>query len=130
MFKVNHKDTIMTQWRRSGVFIVYFQHNSHLGLVFLWLTLYMYLPTVCYLVGSWSRNFFSWDFYWFPNDLKPRRTSDLVIYYVWHYFRTIFFIFELRKFGTFENLEIDFSINLSKCLWTAIYDFETILISG
>ena len=33
MFKVNH-------WRRSGVFIVNFEHISHLVLVFLLLTLY------------------------------------------------------------------------------------------
>ena len=38
MFKVNNKDTKTTQWRRSGVFIVNFEHISHLVLVFLLLT--------------------------------------------------------------------------------------------
>ena len=37
MFKVNNKDTS----RRSGVFIVNFEHVSHLFLVFLLLTLNM-----------------------------------------------------------------------------------------
>ena len=57
MFKVNNKDTRTTlcskltiktperrQWRRSGVFIVNFEHISHLVLVFLLLTLNMQLP--------------------------------------------------------------------------------------
>ena len=38
MFKVNNKDTKMTPWRRSGVFIVNYEHISHLVLVFLLLT--------------------------------------------------------------------------------------------
>ena len=38
MFKVNNKDT-KTHWRRSGAFIVYFKHTSHLVLAFLLLTL-------------------------------------------------------------------------------------------
>ena len=37
MFKVNNKDT--GQWRRSGVFIVNFEHISYLFKVFLLLTL-------------------------------------------------------------------------------------------
>ena len=37
MFKVNNKDT----WRRSGVFIVNFEHISHLALVFLLFTFNM-----------------------------------------------------------------------------------------
>ena len=41
-YKIHSKLTIKTperrQWRRSGVFIVNFEHNSHLGLVFLLLT--------------------------------------------------------------------------------------------
>ena len=51
MFKVNNKDTRTTQglhktfrgttWRRSGVFIVNFEHISHLVLLFLLLTLNM-----------------------------------------------------------------------------------------
>ena len=41
MFKVNNK-----AWRRSGVFIVNFEHISHLVLVFLLLTLNMKLPAV------------------------------------------------------------------------------------
>ena len=39
MFKVNNK-----AWRRSDVFIVNFEHTSHLVLVFLLLTLNMQLP--------------------------------------------------------------------------------------
>ena len=39
MFKINNKDR-----RRSGVFIVNFEHISHLILVFLLLTLNMQLP--------------------------------------------------------------------------------------
>ena len=30
MFKVNNKDTKMTPWRRFGVFVVNFEHISHL----------------------------------------------------------------------------------------------------
>ena len=44
MSKVNNKDTRTTPWRRSGAFIVNFGHVSHLALVFLLLTLNMYLP--------------------------------------------------------------------------------------
>ena len=39
MAKVNNKDTEQRHWRRSGVFIIYFEHISHLALVFLLLTL-------------------------------------------------------------------------------------------
>ena len=39
MFKINNKDR-----RRSGIFIVNFEHISHLILVFLLLTLNMQLP--------------------------------------------------------------------------------------
>ena len=38
MFKVNIKDT-KTKWRRSGVFIIEFEHISHLIPVFLLLNL-------------------------------------------------------------------------------------------
>ena len=38
MFKVNNKER---QWRRSGIFIVNFEHISHLVLMFLLLTLNM-----------------------------------------------------------------------------------------
>ena len=49
MFKVNYKDTRTTllatperrHWRRSGVFIVIFEHLLHLVLVFPLLTLNM-----------------------------------------------------------------------------------------
>ena len=35
MFKINNKNTMeQRQWRRSGVFIVSFEHISHLFLVF------------------------------------------------------------------------------------------------
>ena len=48
MFKVDIKDTLKIlktlnkcQWRRSGVFIIKFEHISHLVQVFLFLTLNM-----------------------------------------------------------------------------------------
>ena len=41
LFKVNDKNTRTTPWRRSGIFIVNFEHISHLVLVFLLLTLNM-----------------------------------------------------------------------------------------
>ena len=41
MFKVNNK---VVQWRRSGIFIVNFEHISHLALVFLLLTLSKQMP--------------------------------------------------------------------------------------
>ena len=44
MLKVNDKGTRTTPWRRSGVFIVNFEHFSHLVLVFPLLTLNMKLP--------------------------------------------------------------------------------------
>ena len=59
MFKVNNRNTRARceicskliikiperrQWRRSGIFIVNFEHISHLVLVFLLLTLNMKLP--------------------------------------------------------------------------------------
>ena len=59
MFKVNYKDVrtpLVSFWcfycyrRRSGVFIINFEHISHLALMFLLLNLNMRLPTgmVCY----------------------------------------------------------------------------------
>ena len=42
MFKVDNKD--QNDWCRSTVFIVNFEHISHLVLVFLLLTLNMYMP--------------------------------------------------------------------------------------
>ena len=42
MFKVNKKDN----WRRSGIFIVNFEHITHFVLVVLLLTLDMQLPAV------------------------------------------------------------------------------------
>ena len=44
MSKVTAKTTERRQWGRSGVFIVNFEHISHLVLMFLLLTLNMYLP--------------------------------------------------------------------------------------
>ena len=44
MFKVNSKD-VRCLYCYSDVFIVNFEHISHLALVFLLLTLNMYLPT-------------------------------------------------------------------------------------
>ena len=44
MFQVYKKDTRRRHWRRSSVFIVSFEHISHLVLVFLLLTLKMHLP--------------------------------------------------------------------------------------
>ena len=51
--KIHWKLTIKTpewrQWRRSGAFIVNFEHISHFVIVFLLLTLNMKLPTGIYL---------------------------------------------------------------------------------
>ena len=46
MFKGNNKDTRTTpeRWRRSGVFIVNYEHIFYLLLLFLLLTLNMLLP--------------------------------------------------------------------------------------
>ena len=44
MFKVNKKTPERRHWRRCGVFIVNFEHISHLVLVFLLLILNMSLP--------------------------------------------------------------------------------------
>ena len=44
MLKVNNKDTERRHLRRTGVFIVNFEHISQLLLVFSLLTLYMELP--------------------------------------------------------------------------------------
>ena len=44
MLRVNNKDTRMTplaSWRRSGVFVVNFEHILHLVLIFLFLALSM-----------------------------------------------------------------------------------------
>ena len=43
MLKVNNKDIRTTQ-RRTGVFIVNFEHNSHLALAFLLLTMSRKMP--------------------------------------------------------------------------------------
>ena len=47
MLKVNN-------WHRSGVFIVNFEHNSHLALVFLLLTLNMSWPAGYYFPFPWQ----------------------------------------------------------------------------
>ena len=39
MFKVNNKEREGRHWRRSGIFIVHFEHTSQLFLVLLLLTL-------------------------------------------------------------------------------------------
>ena len=53
MFNVNNKDTRMTTWRRSGVFIVVnFEHILHLCLVFSLLTLSRWMPAG--LVLCWA----------------------------------------------------------------------------
>ena len=44
MFKVNNKDTKRRHWHRSGVFIVNSEHISYFVLLFLLLTLNMWLP--------------------------------------------------------------------------------------
>ena len=63
----------------------------------------------------------------FPNGLKPRRVSDFTIIWSWnrqesegketkkHDLRESFFHFQ--TFETFGNLQIDFGINLNKCVW-------------
>ena len=43
MFKVNNKDTRTMSWRRSGVFIVNFEHISYLFQLLLLLTLNKYM---------------------------------------------------------------------------------------
>ena len=43
--KLTIKTPERRQWRRSGVFIVNFEHISHLVLVFLLLTLNLQMPT-------------------------------------------------------------------------------------
>ena len=45
MLKVNKKSPEQRQWRRSCVFIVNFEHISHLVLVFLVLTLSRSMPS-------------------------------------------------------------------------------------
>ena len=56
MFKVNNKDTEQCQWRRSSVFIVSFEHISHLALVFLLLTLNKQMPAgLCDILISTPR---------------------------------------------------------------------------
>ena len=44
LFNLIKKSNLKSQWRRSGIFIVNFEHISHLVLVFLSLTLKMQLP--------------------------------------------------------------------------------------
>ena len=44
MFKVNNKDIVNNVRRRSGVFIVNFEHISHLALVFVLLPLSKKMP--------------------------------------------------------------------------------------
>ena len=46
MFRVNNKDTRTTLMRRSGVFIVNFEHVSHLVLMFILFTLSKLIPAV------------------------------------------------------------------------------------
>ena len=55
MLKVNNKDT-RTTWRRYDVFFVNFEHISNLVLVFLLLTLNMYLPagSAFYINNAWK----------------------------------------------------------------------------
>ena len=50
MFKVKNKETIVTHLRRSGVFIVNWEHIPHLFLVLLLLTLSIY-----FLAGKTSK---------------------------------------------------------------------------
>ena len=50
MFKVNNKATRTT----SGVFIVNFDHISHLFLVFLWLTLNKYVLAELLILNSFA----------------------------------------------------------------------------
>ena len=53
MFRVNNKDTIT--WRRSGVFILNFEHISLFVLVFLLLTLSRLMSAEKVLVGNLLR---------------------------------------------------------------------------
>ena len=54
--KLTVKTAERCQWRRSGVFIVNFEHISHLVLVFLLLTLNMLLPAGKVGYNCWHRN--------------------------------------------------------------------------
>ena len=54
MFKINNKDTRKRPWRRSGIFIVNFEHISHLALVFLLLTLSREMSTGLLTYEIWN----------------------------------------------------------------------------
>ena len=119
MFKVNNRNTrtrceicskltIKTPerryWCRSGVFIVYFEHISHLVLVFLLLTLTRYIPTgtrsmtsfwcpYCYHCSDVSTvDFEQVNVDWDKIIVKPFRENYLPIefpifckFFVWNY---------------------------------------------
>ena len=55
------------QWHHSGILIVNFEHIQHLLLVFLLLTLNMWLPAGLTLLKETAANMFSWDFWSLPN---------------------------------------------------------------
>ena len=48
---LNHYPSSQRRWRRSGIFIVNFEHILHLVLVFLLFTLNMWLPAGMYLTN-------------------------------------------------------------------------------
>ena len=56
MLKVNDKGTRTTPWRRSGVFIVNFEHFSHLVLLILFLTLSRWISAESVLNTSFDLN--------------------------------------------------------------------------
>ena len=53
MFKVNNKDTRIKIWYRSGIFIVNFEHISHLVLLFPLLTLIVN-SIVSIVIAGWD----------------------------------------------------------------------------
>ena len=77
LFKVNNRNTRTRcrHWRRSGVFIVNFEHISHLVLVFLLLTLNKQMPAEV----SFVQRTFTWYFL-----LVSDRTSSICYSGIFH----------------------------------------------
>ena len=57
LFKVSNKETKLRQWRCSGVFIINFEHVSHIILLFSLLSLNKFITggVECFLIQSWYR---------------------------------------------------------------------------
>ena len=85
--KLTIKTPKRRQWRRSGVFIVNFEHVSHLVLVFLLLTLNMQLPVgLGFLINSSMHNVKMW-----PNILLESSDVNIARFlkYVWSFFNNV-----------------------------------------